>query len=149
VERFGSRSGRNDWHPVANETPAPESGRAIAVAIATDWIYDGDVQIDINADAVAGALREIARGFDTLADAVAGQPSPQEERTLAVLIEWGHAGLDREQASALFRRHGFAPQTAGGWSRADWIETRCDGLRYLTRQSHDWVEQKRKERSDA
>ena len=80
-----------------------------------------------------------------LADAVAGQPSPREERTLGLLAEWGDAGLDREQASALFRRHGFAPQTAGGWSRAAWIETRPDGLRYLTRQSHDWVEEKRKE----
>ncbi|WP_263654863.1 hypothetical protein [Nonomuraea aurantiaca] len=40
----------------------------------------------------------------------------------------------------LFQRHGFAPQTTGGWARGDWAEIRDDGLRYLTAKSHTWLE---------
>jgi hypothetical protein len=39
----------------------------------------------------------------------------------------------------LFHKHGFAPQTAGGWARGDWIETRDDGRRYITERSRQWV----------
>jgi hypothetical protein len=94
-----------------------------------------------NQSEVAGALRQIARGFDALADAVAAGPDqpPQEERVFAVLREWGERGLSRDEARTLFRKHGFAPQTAGGWARGDWIEQRDDGLRYITERSRDWV----------
>jgi hypothetical protein len=87
---------------------------------------------------VAVALRRIARGFDDLADAVAGGGEPEEQRTADVLREWGDRGLTRGEASALLRRHGFAPQTAGGWARGDWIESR-DGLRYLSERSRRWL----------
>ena len=53
--------------------------------------------------------------------------------------KWGDRGLSRAEASALFRKHGFAPQTAGGWARSDWIETRPDGLRYVTESSRRWL----------
>lgn len=92
---------------------------------------------------VAAALRQIGRGFEALAAAIEeeGEPVSSEDRYRAVLVEWGERGLTREQASALLRRHGFAPQAAGGWARGDWIETRGDGLRYLTDRSHQWVQQ--------
>jgi hypothetical protein len=90
---------------------------------------------------IAAALRQIARGFGMLADAVAqveGQP-PESDRAAALLREWGEQGLTRTEASALFRKHGFAPQTAGGWTRADWIEMRSDGRRYVTKGSREWL----------
>jgi hypothetical protein len=90
---------------------------------------------------VAAALREIAKGFEALARAVAGDESapPEEERIRALLTDWGERGLARAEASALFRKHGFAPQTAGGWARGDWIEMRGDGLRYVTERSKRWL----------
>jgi hypothetical protein len=90
---------------------------------------------------VAAAIRQIARGFEALADSIArspGQP-PESARTAALLGEWGDRGLTRSEASALFRRHGFAPQTAGGWTRGDWIQTRSDGRRYITGRSRIWL----------
>ena len=83
------------------------------------------------------AVRQIARGFEALADAIAAEPDQRSGalRALAVLSEWGDRGLTRAEASALFRKHGFAPQTAGGWARGDWIESRDDGLRYITERS--------------
>jgi hypothetical protein len=90
---------------------------------------------------IAAALRQIARGFDMLADAVArveGQ-EPESARAAALLREWGEQGLTRTGASVLFRKHGFAPQTAGGWTRADWIEMRSDGRRYVTKGSREWL----------
>lgn len=89
---------------------------------------------------VSAALREIARGLEALADAIADEtPVPEGQRELAVLREWGERGLTRAEASSLFRRHGFAPQTAGGWARGDWIESRPDGLRYITTRSRRWL----------
>ena len=90
---------------------------------------------------VAAALRQIARGFDALAESIARSPDqpPESARTAAVLREWGDRGLTRSEASALFRRHGFAPQTAGGWTRGDWIETGSDGRRYITHRSRTWL----------
>jgi hypothetical protein len=89
---------------------------------------------------VSAALREIARGLETLADAITDQtPVPEGQRELAVLREWGERGLTRAEASALFRKHGFAPQTAGGWVRGDWIEGHADGLRYITTRSRRWL----------
>lgn len=87
---------------------------------------------------VAAALRRIARGIDELADAVGGSDAPEDERTAELLEEWGERGLTREQTSALFRKHGFAPQTAGGWARGDWIEVRGD-LRYVSDRSRRWL----------
>jgi hypothetical protein len=88
---------------------------------------------------VAAAIRQIARGFEALADAVASDQPPEAKRTLALLREWGDRGLTRSEASALFRKHGFAPQTAGGWARGDWIEGRSDGLRYVAKRSRQWL----------
>lgn len=90
---------------------------------------------------VAAALRQISRGFAALADAVSTAPAgaTQDERYVAVMTEWSDRGLTRAKASALFRKHGFAPQAAGGWARGDWLETRDDGRRYLTRRSRDWL----------
>jgi hypothetical protein len=34
---------------------------------------------------------------------------------------------------------GFAPQTAGGWARSAWIETRPDGRRHVTDSSRRWL----------
>jgi hypothetical protein len=92
---------------------------------------------------VAAALRQIAQGFEALAAAVAGESEepPSELRALALLREWGDRGLTRDEASALFRKHGFAPQTAGGWARGDWIESRDDGLRYITERSRRSLEE--------
>jgi hypothetical protein len=90
---------------------------------------------------IATALRTISKGFAQLAEAIAA-PAEQPkagERERALLREWGGRGLSRAQASVLFRKHGFAPQTAGGWARGDWIETREDGLRYVTERSQRWL----------
>lgn len=48
-------------------------------------------------------------------------------------------GLSRGEASALFRKHCFAPQTAGGWAQSDWIEMRPDGRRYVTVSMRQWL----------
>jgi hypothetical protein len=103
----------------------------------------------VDTRAAAAALRQIARGFADLADALddTGPGPPEDDRTAALLVEWGSRGLTREEASALFRRHGFAPQTAGGWARGDWIETR-DGLRYASARSLSWLEEWRVRDSD-
>ncbi|GAA1026037.1 hypothetical protein GCM10009557_02250 [Virgisporangium ochraceum] len=93
--------------------------------------------------AAAAALRVIARGFTDLADALDGDGGlSEDDRIVALLEEWGLRGLTREEASALFRRHGFAPQTAGGWARGEWIETR-DGLRYASERSRKWLSERR------
>ena len=96
----------------------------------------------------AAALRQIARGFNALADAVAEEPTPQQARVGAVIREWGQRGLTRDEASALFRAHGFAPQTAGGWARSNWIETRGDGRRYLTEDSLRWLAEQETDEND-
>ena len=88
---------------------------------------------------VSAALRQIARGFDALADALVEPKAPQEKRVLEVLREWGERGLTRAEASALLRKHGFAPQAAGGWVRGNWIESRADGKRYISERSRRWV----------
>jgi hypothetical protein len=90
---------------------------------------------------VAAAIRQVAHGLMALADAVAGAVEQRAEpvRALELLREWGERGLTRAEASALFRKYGFAPQTAGGWSRSDWIEIREDGRRYITESSRRWV----------
>lgn len=89
---------------------------------------------------MAAALRQISKGFEALARAVGDDPPAQEgARERAVLSEWGQRGLTRVEASALFRKHGLAPQAAGGWARGDWIETRDDGRRYVTERSHLWL----------
>ena len=93
-----------------------------------------------NALEISSALRKIARGLQALANALEGeQPSTDEERYLAALRDWGELGLTREAASTLLKRHGFAPQAAGAWARDDWIETRSDGLRYLSERSLKWL----------
>lgn len=89
--------------------------------------------------AAAAALRQIGRGFAALADAIDDDQQPAAGRELAVLREWSDRGLTQAEASALFRRHGYAPQTSGGWARGDWIEIRGDGRRYLTERSRSWL----------
>lgn len=93
-------------------------------------------------DRVAAALRQISAGFAALADAISDEPDepPEESRHLALITEWGRRGLTRAEASALFRKHGFSPQAAGGWVRGDWLEVRDDGRRYLTERSLNWSE---------
>jgi len=90
---------------------------------------------------MAAALRQISRGFAALADAVACPPdeASTEQRYRRVIVEWGERGLTRAETSALFRKHGFAPQASGGWARGDWMETRTDGRRYLTQRSLEWL----------
>jgi hypothetical protein len=95
-----------------------------------------------NQSAVATALRQIAKGFLALADAVDPTDGVStDDRYRAVLEAWGDRGLTREQASRLFRQHGFAPQASGGWVRGDWIEVRDDGLRYATERSKRWLDE--------
>ena len=89
---------------------------------------------------IAAALRHIGQGFDMLARVLDDQTvAPPSARYLAALRAWGDRGLTRVEASALLRKHGFAPQAAGAWVRGDWIEVAQDGLRYLTKRSHAWV----------
>ncbi|MEO3785494.1 hypothetical protein ABGB12_19350 [Actinocorallia sp. B10E7] len=99
------------------------------------------------AERIAAALRQIGKGFTELADAISAgsEEVPEAERHRALLTEWGDRGLDRAEASALFRRHGFAPQAAGGWVRGDWLEVRQDGRRYLTDRSFAWLRRKEAE----
>lgn len=92
-----------------------------------------------NGSQIAAALRQIGRGFYALAEAVAGETTAEGARELAILREWGDRGLSRAEASALFRKHGMAPQAAGGWARGEWIESREDGRRYLTERSREWL----------
>ncbi|WP_433468168.1 hypothetical protein [Spirillospora sp. CA-128828] len=85
-------------------------------------------------------LRLIARGLEELAAALDGPDEAGEpERTARVIRDWGRRGLRKDEASALFKRHGFAPQTTGGWTRGDWVEIGDDSLRYLTAKSHEWL----------
>jgi hypothetical protein len=85
---------------------------------------------------IASALRQIARGFDELADAVVTtDEGSQDDRFRRLVEEWAERGLTRDGVSAMFRSHGFAPQAAGGWARAGWLETRDDGRRYMTERS--------------
>jgi hypothetical protein len=94
---------------------------------------------------MSAALRQIGRGFAALADAIDGtsaQP-PERIRVANLLREWGDRGLSRAEASALFRKHGFAPQTAGGWARGDWLQKRPDGRRYVTDSSRRWLAQQK------
>ena len=68
-----------------------------------------------------------------------------DERYRRLMSEWGHRGLTREEAIALFRKHGFSPQASGGWARGAWIETHTDGRRYLTQRSQDWLAARERE----
>jgi hypothetical protein len=90
---------------------------------------------------IQAALRLIARGLEELAGALGDAEADEDERTARVIREWGRRGLTQREASALFQRHGFAPQTTGGWARGDWVEIGDDGLRYLTAKSHSWLEE--------
>jgi hypothetical protein len=115
-----------------------EAGTLIASRLLSIAIRWGNVE---GLQDVAAAIRQIARGFDALAESIARRPDqpPESARTAALLREWDDRGLTRSEASALFRRHGFAPQTAGGWTRGDWIQTRSDGRRYITDRSRTWL----------
>jgi hypothetical protein len=98
---------------------------------------------------IAAAIRQISQGFEALADSIdrSPGPAPKPVRTLALLGEWSDRGLSRAEVSALFRKHGFAPQTAGGWARGDRMETRDDGRRYITASYRRWfAEQENAER---
>ena len=90
---------------------------------------------------MAAALRQISAGYAALADAIAADPAelPEEDRYRALISAWGARGLTRAEASALFRKHGFSPQAAGGWVRGEWLEVRDDGRRYMTERSLTWL----------
>jgi hypothetical protein len=96
--------------------------------------------MEFDRERVAAALRQVSQGYAALADAIAADPAEPaaETRYRELIAEWGERGLTRSQASALFRKHGFSPQAAGGWARGDWLEIRDDGLRYLTERSRSW-----------
>ncbi|GAA4639594.1 hypothetical protein GCM10023196_101800 [Actinoallomurus vinaceus] len=103
-------------------------------------------------DQVAAALRQISAGYAALADAISADPAqaPEESRYRSLISEWGTRGLTRAEASALFRKHGFSPQAAGGWARGDWLEVHADGRRYLTERSRQWLaEQEPSDDTDA
>ncbi|MGW0806762.1 hypothetical protein [Nonomuraea sp. NPDC002799] len=85
------------------------------------------------------ALRLIARGLDELAGALGEQEAGEDERTARVIEDWGPRGLTQKEASELFQRHGFAPQTTGGWARSEWVEIGDDGLRRLTAKPRTWL----------
>jgi hypothetical protein len=89
---------------------------------------------------VAAALRQVSRSLSALADALSPNPAERslDERYRALIAEWGQRGLTRSEASALFRKHGFAPQVAGGWARTGWLRT-SDDRRYLTERSLTWL----------
>ena len=92
---------------------------------------------------IQSSLRLIARGLEELAAALGDeQEAGEDERTARVIQEWGRRGLTQKEASALVQRHGFAPQTTGGWARGEWVEIGDDGLRYLTAKSHTWLEER-------
>ncbi|MBF8185367.1 hypothetical protein ITP53_06370 [Nonomuraea sp. K274] len=91
---------------------------------------------------IQNSLRLIARGLEELADALGEPGADEDERTAQVIEEWGRRGLTQKEASALFRRHGFAPQTTGGWARGEWVEIGGDGLRYLTEKSRIWLNER-------
>ncbi|NUO97212.1 MAG: hypothetical protein HOV96_36640 [Nonomuraea sp.] len=91
---------------------------------------------------VQASLRLMARGLEELAAALGDEEAGEDVRTARVIEEWGRRGLTQKEASALFQRHGFAPQTTGGWARGDWVEIGDDGLRYLTAKSHTWLEER-------
>jgi hypothetical protein len=94
----------------------------------------------MNRPRLQAGLRLIARGLEELAAGLGDQDEADEdERTARVIREWGRDGLTQQQASTLFKKHGFAPQTTGGWTRGDWIEIGQDGLRYMTSKSHEWL----------
>ena len=84
------------------------------------------------------ALRLLARGLEELAAAL-GEEQSEDERMARVIEDWGDRGLTQREASAMFQRYGFAPQTTGGWTRGEWIAIGDDGLRYLTAKSHEWL----------
>lgn len=90
---------------------------------------------------IAAALRQISKGYAALADAISSDPAeaPEDARYRSLLADWGEQGLTRPEASALFRKHGFPPQAAGGWARGGWLEVRGDGRRHLTARSLDWL----------
>lgn len=95
----------------------------------------------LRTEEIAAALRQISKGFAALADAISadsGEPAT-ESRYRSLIGEWGERGLTRSEASAMFRKHGFPPQAAGGWARGDWLEVRDDGRRYLTARSLQWL----------
>jgi hypothetical protein len=96
----------------------------------------------VDPEQTAAALRQISRGLAALADAIA-PPSglSEEDRYRAIMNEWGRRGLTRAETSALFRRHGFSPQAAGGWARGGWMEMGDDGLRHLTDRSLQWLDE--------
>lgn len=75
-----------------------------------------------------------------------GSDEPAERRYMAALEEWGSHGLSSDEVRQLLRKHGFSAQADGGWARGDWIETKPDGLRYLTRRSMEWIAAQRKQR---
>jgi hypothetical protein len=100
----------------------------------------------VDPEQTAAALRQIARGLTALADAISAPSGrSEEERYLDLMTEWGRRGLTRAETSALFRRHGFPPQAAGGWARGGWMEIGTDGLRHLTDRSLQWLDDQAKD----
>jgi hypothetical protein len=49
------------------------------------------------------------------------------------------ARVSQSEATTIFRKYVFAPQSVGGWARGDWICTSPDVKRYLTQRVHQWL----------
>jgi hypothetical protein len=97
-------------------------------------------------EAVRQALYKLSAGFKDLGDALAEHDpagKTQTEREIDLMLEFNRPsgkGLTQEEASKACKKHGFFPQTVGGWARGGWLETRTDGLRYITGAGRTWVE---------
>lgn len=76
---------------------------------------------------LAAALRKIASGVSDIAgllDSHTRGDDDQVAREMAVLSCFDvprEQGLTMEQASDVFKRHGYEPRTSGAWARRGWI----------------------------
>jgi hypothetical protein len=90
----------------------------------------------MNEKAMAAAIRQVARGLAEMAAVLDGNV-PGDDRTnrrIALMRRFDVSpdeGLDRKEASQVFRENGYNPRSFGGWVRRGLIE-RTDDRRYLT-----------------
>jgi hypothetical protein len=85
---------------------------------------------------MAVALRQVAKGLTEMASVLDGDVPGMERTTrrIALMKRFdvpANQGLDREQASKVFKENGYNPRSFGGWVRRGLI-TRVGDRRYLT-----------------
>jgi hypothetical protein len=106
--------------------------------------------MDSNTKAIADKLRQVSRDISELADLIDGNIPGDRGRTareIAVLREFDvkpSQGLSREQASAVFKRHGLNPRSFGSWVQGGYLARKGD-RRWLTDPGRDWADRKTKE----